>query len=129
MPESEPGVQQVNHILNAQPGVLNLTCYGFHVWAEDFLTAEQLYAPKARQGSFVGHFLCCQSIELALKAYLSLKGVGRNRLKKQFGHNLICLLNGARHRGLEAHVPVTVADVKLMTLSTTWYDVYHGKRL
>ncbi len=46
------------------PPTFNITCYGFHMWAEDFLGAEKLYAPTARKGSFVPQFLCCQSIEL-----------------------------------------------------------------
>jgi hypothetical protein len=54
------------------PPTFNVTCYGFHLWAGDFLAAERLYAPTARNGSFVPQFLCCQSIELSLKGFLSL---------------------------------------------------------
>jgi hypothetical protein len=50
------------------------------------LSAEKLYAPAARQGSLVAHFLCCQSIELSLKGFLSLKGLKRTELRKRFGH-------------------------------------------
>jgi hypothetical protein len=35
------------------PPTFNITCYGFHVWAEDFLAAGKMYAPTARKGSFV----------------------------------------------------------------------------
>ena len=59
------------------PPVLNITCYGFHIWAGDFLAAEKLYAQSARIGSLVAHFLCCQSIELSLKSFLSLRGLSR----------------------------------------------------
>ena len=56
-----------NITLRVEPAVFNLTCLGFHMWAEDFLNAERLYATAARRGSFVAHFLCCQSIELGLE--------------------------------------------------------------
>lgn len=36
-------------------------------------------------------FLCCQSIELSLKGFLSVKGFTRTRLRTDFGHNLVKL--------------------------------------
>ena len=41
-----------NIVLSPAPATFNVTCYGFHLWAEDFLAAEKLYAPTARTGSF-----------------------------------------------------------------------------
>jgi hypothetical protein len=106
----------------------NLTCYGFHVWAEDFLIAEKLYAPTARKGSHVAHFLCCQSIELSLKAFLSLKGMSRKELKN-LGHNMHKLYVGARRDGLDELVPLQPRDESLVQAANGWYDTPGGKRL
>src|SRR5262245_7125843 len=89
----------------------NLTCYGFHVWAEDFLAASKAYVAIARQGSLVAHFLCCQSLELSLKAFLSLKGASRRTLaRKPFGHNLDRLFEESDRQGLSKFVRLTPAD-------------------
>jgi hypothetical protein len=108
----------------------NLTCYGFHVWAEDFLAAARAYAPVAREASFVGHFLCCQSLELSLKAFLSMKGLTRQQLmRKPFGHNLAALLDAAIANGVAEFVEVTPADIAVVARATDWYDTPKGKRL
>jgi HEPN domain-containing protein len=79
----------------------NLTCYGFHIWAEDFLEASKAYVAIARKGSLVAHFLCCQSFELSLKAFLSLKGASRRTLaRKPFGHNLDRLVDESNRHPL-----------------------------
>lgn len=107
----------------------NLTCYGFHVWAEDFLTAAKAYAPGARKGSFVGHFLCCQSVELAFKAFLSLKGMERRELaRKPFGHNLDRLAKKSIAQGLSDFVALTSLDSNLVRDASAWYDSPGGKR-
>jgi hypothetical protein len=102
MDENETQTTPRNIVLKADPGVINVTCYGFHVWAEDFLTAAKLYAPTARTGSFVAHYLCCQSVELSLKAFLSFKGLKRTDLRKQFRHDLLKLYKKASALGLVA---------------------------
>ena len=101
----------------------HLTCYGFHVWAGDFLAAAKAYAPTARSGSFVQHFLCCQSIELSLKALLSLRGAERKELwPRAMGHNLANLLAAAQAKNLAEYVATTVADMSLLAAATAWYD-------
>lgn len=110
------------------PPKFNITCYGFHLWAEDFLSAEKLYAPTARQGSLVGHFLCCQSIELSLKGFLSLKGLKRTELRKRFGHNLVKLYTEARMVGIGSLVTLKSEDVNILTKANAWYDSAAGKK-
>lgn len=107
----------------------NLTCYGFHVWAEDFLAAEKLYAPTARKGSHVSQFLCCQSIELSLKAFLSLKGATRTTLRTDFGHNLVKLYEEAVAKGLGAFVTLQPGDSDVVATANSAYDSRAGKRL
>lgn len=123
---SPPRPQHVT-LIAGSPQV-NLTCYGLHVWAEDFLAASRVYAPAARKGSFVQHFLCCQSIELSLKAFLSLRGMSRKKLKRRFGHNVTKLLHEAVQRGLGEFVEITPADVSLIQVANQWYDSPDGKR-
>lgn len=117
-----------NIVLKAAPAVFNVTCYGFHVWAEDFLAAEKLYAPKARTGSYVAHFLCCQSVELSLKGFLSLKGLKRTELRRRFGHDLVRLFREASARGLSALVTLYPDDLKVLTKVNGWYDSAGGKK-
>lgn len=112
------------------PGpVINLTCFGFHLHADDFLAAARAYKPVARKASFVAQFLCCQSIELSLKAFLSLKGMSRKNLKRKFGHNLIRLLKRARKEGIESLVVINGNDESIVKTANAWYDVAGEKRL
>jgi hypothetical protein len=107
----------------------NLTCYGFHLWAEDFLIAAKAYAPGARKGSFVGHFLCCQSLELGLKAFLSLKGMDRGKLaRKPYGHSLERLAKEAVGRGCAEFAAITPVDLPFIRVASAWYDTPDGKR-
>jgi hypothetical protein len=119
-----------NIVLQAAPAVVtNLTCYGFHVWAGDFLDAERLYAPTARQGSFVAHFLCCQSIELSLKSYLSLRGVAKAALKsKPYGHNLVRLFRDGRDKGIGQIVTLAPTDAATIASAADWYHTTGRKR-
>lgn len=106
----------------------SLTCFGFHVWGEDFLAAENAYARGARPGSFVAHFLCCQSIELSLKAFLSFKGRSRDSLRRSFGHHLGKLFDEAYREGLPDLVTINPGDESVLREANDWYDTYGGKR-
>jgi hypothetical protein len=118
-----------NVTLSAGTAHVNLTCYGFHLWAEDFLAAAEAYAPGARKGSFVAHFLCCQSLELSLKAFLSLKGLNRRKLaRKPFGHNLIRLVDEAVRQNLAQFVQIASVDKSVIRIASLWYDTPRGKR-
>ena len=99
------------------------------MWAEDFLAAEKLYAPTARRGSFVAQFLCCQSIELSLKGFLSLKGLTRTKLRTQFGHNLAKLYDEAVAMGIGAYVVLQADDREIIAQATSVYDSRGGKKL
>ena len=106
----------------------NFTCYGFHVWAEEFLVAARAYIPVAGNRTHVAEFLCCQSIELSLKSFLSLKGMSRKELKKNFGHELTELLKEAVNRGLSGFADILPDDPVLVKTADLWYDSQGGKR-
>lgn len=83
----------------------------------------QVYAPTARPGSFVAHFLCCQSTELSLKALLSLRGYERRSLwGKALGHNLSKLFEEAVTQNLAEYVDIMAGDAALLESVTAWYD-------
>ncbi len=116
-------------ILLPAPVVFNITCLGFHMWAEDFLTAAKSYAPSARKVSFAAHFLCCQSIELSLKGFLSLKGMRRKQLRqKPFGHNLVKLYAEGSDQGIGALVTLKPEDGPFLVGVNKWYDTAGGKK-
>jgi hypothetical protein len=124
---SDTGPQNI--VIQVEPARFNITCYGFHLWAEDFLRAARIYAPTARKGSYVPQFLCCQSIELSLKGFLSLQGVTRTELKKKFGHNLVKLYDEAVAKGLDAFVTLHSEDKDVVAEANDAYDSKSGKKL
>lgn len=122
-------VPRANNVIVVVPGpaVVNLTCLGFYLAAGDFLVAARASAPLMRPRSFVGHFLCCQSIELSLKAFLSLKGYERDRMKR-LGHKLKALFDAAVPFGLAHVVSLEANDRLLLGEASDWYDSSGGKR-
>jgi hypothetical protein len=130
-PEATDGkeTKPQNIVIQVEPARFNITCYGFHLWAEDFLAAAKVYAPTARKGSYVPQFLCCQSIELSLKGFLSLKGATRTELKKKFGHNLLRLHDEAVAKGLGDLVAVQSGDRDVVATANQAYDSKGGKKL
>ena len=59
----------------------------------------------------VRHYLVCHSIELGLKAFLSLQGIKMVQLAEgAYGHNLKSMLNAADEKGLAAQIPIASED-------------------
>jgi hypothetical protein len=59
----------------------------------------------------VRHYLVCHSIELGLKAFLSLQGLKMLELSEgAYGHNLETVLAAAEAKGLAAQVPLGADD-------------------
>lgn len=81
---------------------------GLWVYARAYLTAAlALPAPESPYEP-VRYYLACHSIELSLKAYLSLHGATMLELSENaFGHNLETLLEAAEGKGLPTQVPLT----------------------
>src|SRR5690348_12211447 len=119
-----------NGTIPAGTPTIELTPYGLHVWSDDFLATAKAYHPVARQGCLAGHFLCCQSMELSLKAFLSLKRFSRKALKgKPFGHNLDTLFTESVQRGLGQFVRLNPSDGSIIHEANAWYDTPGDKRL
>jgi HEPN domain-containing protein len=70
------------------------------------------------------YFMLCHAIELALKAYLALKGATYKQLKYDFGHNLTELLTEATKKGLSPTAPTHEAINALNEAHTEYWHRY-----
>lgn len=83
--------------------------------------AASLPAPEAPYEP-VRYYLACHSIELALKAYLSLHGATMLELSENaYGHNLEAILAAAESKGLSAQVTLTLEQRAEVTKAATYY--------
>jgi hypothetical protein len=105
---------------------------GLHLYAEKYLiAAKALPAPGHTESTPprelfepVRPYLVCHSIELALKAFLSLKGQKMADMKFQVGHQLTSILADADSQGLASQVAIT-SDQRTAIRDATAY--YAGK--
>jgi hypothetical protein len=101
--------------------VINFSCYVHSEWANHFLLAISGIPQKRVSFTPVRYFLCCQALELGLKAFLSLNGVSNRDLKERFGHDLVRLLSDARANGLDTFIKVSGTDTKLVQQANNFY--------
>jgi hypothetical protein len=113
------------------PIVVNLSCYGFFRFGQDFARAAAAVPEAQDRRSVVPYFLYCQAIELGLKAFLLLRGLSKRELaKRPFGHDLIRLLERARSEGIDRFVSISAAEEAAIQSATGFYDSGGaGKRL
>jgi hypothetical protein len=94
---------------------------GLHVYAEDFLETA-LAAGAKEEFAPARVFLVCRAVELALKAFLSLKGVPLMKLAGgQFGHDLANVLAEAEKHGLADLVELTESERDEIERASTYY--------
>ena len=92
--------------MRAESGHINVTPFGFHQYASDFLQAARPF-PRSSRFSPAPYYLLYLSIELSLKAFLLTRGATKTELKRNLGHDLDRLLARAKSSGLEQHTPVS----------------------
>jgi hypothetical protein len=82
---------------------------GLIVYAESFLSAARLFTISSAQDFIPARtYLACHAVELALKAFLSLKGHSLAKLAGgAFSHNLGTILTEAEQHGLSDVVGLT----------------------
>lgn len=96
---------------------------GMHMYAESYLLAAQALPKPQAPFEPVRPYLICHSIELALKAYLSIQGVAMIRLAEgPYAHNLESLLAKANDAGLPKVAAFTDAQGNAIRLATTYYS-------
>jgi len=95
---------------------------GLHVYAEVYLAAARALPLPKVPFEPVRPYLVCHAIELALKAFLSLRGAAMLELAEgPYAHNLDTLLQKAVENGLTAMVPLTDIQTTGISLATTYY--------
>jgi hypothetical protein len=95
---------------------------GLHMYAESYLAAAQALPKPKVPFEPVRPYLVCHSIELALKAYLSLRGTAMIELAGgAFGHNLDYLLTNAVESDLAKLAALTDEQSNVIRLATTYY--------
>ncbi len=117
-----------NITLEAGPAVFNLSCYAYFMWGRDFADAARLVSPTRPGINIVPYFLHCQAIELGLKAFLLLKGMNKNDVRKKYGHDLAEILGRAKREGLDEFVTLTVDEESMLQKATVVYDSRKGKK-
>jgi hypothetical protein len=95
---------------------------GLHTYADAFLKAAQALPPPSVPFEPVRHFLVCRSIELALKAFLSLLGSTMLKLAERDGHNLEALLRNAEEKGFAALVPIDEPQRQAIRRASVYYE-------
>ena len=107
------------------------TALGFLRVGSEYLRAAELVLPPAKTEveafrqrlSLPAYFLVGHAIELALKAFLFSRGLSVARLRsREYGHNLISLLNEARRRKLGNLVKLAKAEVVSVRLLDEMYS-------
>jgi HEPN domain-containing protein len=122
MSEQDEGNRLGSNPVVITPGTGNVYMgpAGTHIRAEDFLKAAELLRESAERFMPVAAFLCCRSVELALKAFLLARGE-TNALVRGFGHDLVQLLNEAHARGLDAVVSLNGDELAILRAANEDY--------
>jgi hypothetical protein len=97
---------------------------GLLMYAESYLQAAKTAQLVPNRGPFqpARHFLVARSIELGLKAFLSLKGVSFDRMAEgALGHNLDRLLQDAKGKGLSTLVTLLPAQEAEIIRASIYY--------
>jgi hypothetical protein len=97
--------------------------------AEEYLSATAVLFEKHKKKpaclQFVGnpaYFLVCQTIELALKAYLRGCGKDERFLANECGHDLFVAWNAAESVGLKSLVELTPEDTLILDFANQLYS-------
>jgi HEPN domain-containing protein len=114
---NQPGGKPV--VVTPEPAHVRIGPLGTQLRAREFLEAGKLLQENAGRFSAVAAFLCCRSVELALKAYLLARGNTAGQVAR-FRHDLVRLLNEAHARGLD--VVVRLSEEELSTIITANND-------
>lgn len=90
---------QKNIVIKIEPLKINITPYGFHKYAMDYLDTANKWSDD-KHYSPVPYFLYCRTIELGLKSYLLAKGKKLDWIKQNIGHDLVKGLQNANKNSL-----------------------------
>ena len=109
-----------NIVVQPPTGHGNLSPFGFHRYASEFLRAADLL--ESGDGfSPVPYYLHCHVIELALKAFLLAKGFPKKHLKHKLRHDLEKALNKAVQHGLQSEVTIEPKEEEAIGKANAYY--------
>jgi hypothetical protein len=111
--------------MHVSPATVRISPLGFLLYAKDFLQAEASFVDPGRY-SPVPYFLICQSIELALKAFLLARGREVADVKNEIRHDLGLALEKAKEAGLGGTVGISTEVEAAVSRATVYYK--DGKR-
>lgn len=111
-----------NVVIKAEPGIINISPFGFFHYGKEFFDTAKGFKQSAHF-SPVPYFLYCHSIELALKAFLLVKGVPKKDLPKQnlYGHDLEKILEKAKELDLEKFVKIAPEQEREISKANKYY--------
>jgi hypothetical protein len=96
---------------------------GLWMYANAFVSAAKTLPNPEALFEPVRYYLTCHSIELGLKAYLSLGGASMLDLSEgAFGHNLRAILAAAEAQGLDKSVALSTEQKGEIRNTTTYYN-------
>ena len=122
MNKKREGKTFVEHIsifgLTARVAALALQTY-----AADFLAAAKAIPPPSVPFAPARPYLACHALELALKAFLSLKGYSFDRLAGgEFSHRLANLIDEAEQNGLYDFVSLKEDETSQIRFASDYYS-------
>ena len=100
----------------------DIAAYAFIHYASEFLEAGEHLPPSAAPFSSVRCYLACRPIELALKAFLSLKGASMADMAQHYGHSLVKLLAGAEQAGLDSVIALSPEEKQQIAAASSYYN-------
>jgi hypothetical protein len=96
---------------------------GLYMYASEFLHAAKAAPPSEIPLLPARTYLICHALELALKAFLSLKGRSLDQLASgAFGHNLDALLAEAQKLGISVVVRLNVRQLAEIRRASDYYS-------
>jgi hypothetical protein len=113
------------HTIKVETGHLNFSTFGLIFTAKKFLGAARTVVAQESQedGGWhpVGKYLACHSVELSLKAFLTLNGEKMDSVRKRFSHRIAELLVEADKLKLEGLVKLTDAECAEIKKAAAYY--------
>lgn len=109
-----------NYISKAQPIHFNVSPTGFLVYATDFLNAYESYKSDIKF-SPASYYLVCRSLELSMKSFLLAKGITRQEIKNEYGHDLQKILRKAKELGINTTSPISETQEEQIVKANDWY--------
>ena len=108
-------------VIKFESGHYFMSPFGFISYSEDFYEACCSHITH-RPFSPAKYYMACRSIELSLKAFLLLKGVTRDQLKKKpLWHDLHKILKKCKELGISNLVSISSSQELYIESLNKWY--------